>query len=56
MEPARWDRTSEMIQRDDSSRLEGMDGSAGSVGSLMVGLAAGAVIAALLAMALRCFG
>jgi len=56
MEPVRWDRTSELIQRDGSSRLEATDDSAGSIGSLMVGLAAGAVIAALVAMALRCFG
>lgn len=56
MEPARWDRTSEMIHRDPSSRLEAADDSSGALGSLLVGLTAGAVIAALVAMALRCFG
>ena len=56
MEPDRWDRTSEMLSRDPSSRLEAMEGSSGAIGSLVMGLTAGAVLAALVAMALRCFG
>jgi hypothetical protein len=57
MEPVRWDRTSEMINRDPSSRLAAVDDDkSGAFGSLLVGLAAGAVLAALVAMALRCFG
>ena len=45
-----------MINRDPSARMESAGGNSGAFGSLLVGLAAGAVIAALLAMALRCFG
>jgi len=56
MEPVRWDRTSEMINRDPSSRLAVADDKSGAFGSLLVGLTAGAVLAALVAMALRCFG
>ena len=56
MEPARWDRTSEMINRDPSARMESTQGNSDAFGSLLVGLTAGAVIAALVAMALRCFG
>jgi len=56
MEPARWDRTSEMLNRDPSARMESAEGKSGAFGSLLVGLSAGAVLAALVAMALRCFG